>query len=289
LSRNARRIESSAFFRFVNSSNLSLVLGVAVLSVALRSFRSPVLQKLGAVGVLTTSFLAGWLFTSYWIVGAICASSWLLLPWLEILTRVRKMTLPTEKKLRHRHPPNEDSFPALDGLSEEVDGEGFERVDDIGWDWQDYAQFFRLFYKPSERTRAAICLIDQHDVAFFYLTLSSRGKDGRMWMTWNFPFSYSLKLVPHWRVNRVGSDQSFFQLYENHLEFLRRNGVSVSDLEPLEPDQLPIEIQNDLSHQIQHNLAVGLLTAAGDGAVRYSWRGLLFIWLQFLRDLVRLS
>ena len=270
-------------------SNFLLILGVAVLSMALRSFRSVVLQKLGALGVLTTSFLIGWLLTGYWMIGVVCASSWLLLPWLEILLRVRKLTLPTDKKLRHKHPPNEDTFPALEGLTEEIEGEAFERVDDTGWDWQDYAQFFRLFYKETERTQAAICLIDQHDVAFYYLSLSSRGKDGRIWTTWNYPFSYTLKLAPEWRTNRVNSDQSFLQLYENHRDFLRRNGVISEDLEPFEHDDLPLAIQKDLRAQIQHNVAVGVLTPAGDGAVRYSWRGLFFIWLQFLRDLVRFS
>jgi hypothetical protein len=270
-------------------SNFLLILGVAVLSMALRSFRSVVLQKVGALGVLATSFLIGWLLTGLWPIGALCASSWLMLPWLEILTRVRRLTLPTEKKLRHKNPPDDESFPALDGLTDEVESEGFSRADDTGWDWQDYAQFFRLFYKESERTQAAICLIDQHDVAFYYLSLSSRGKDGRLWTTWNYPFSYSLKLVPQWRVNRVSSDQTFLQLYESHRDFLRRNGVISDDLALFEPDCLPLEIQNDLSKQIAHNVAVGVLTQAGEGAVRYSWRGLLFIWVQFLRDLVRFS
>jgi len=269
--------------------NFLLILGVAVLSMALRSFRSVVLQKLGALGVLATSFLIGWLLTGYWFVGVLCASSWLMLPWLEILTRVRRLTLPTEKKLRHKHPPNDESFPALDALTDEVEGEGFARADDTGWDWQDYAQFFRLFYKESERTQAAICLIDQHDVAFYYLSLSSRGKDGRLWTTWNYPFSYSLKLMPHWRVNRVAGDQTFLQLYENHRDFLRRNGVIAEDLASFEPDHLPLEIQSDMRAQIAHNVAVGVLTQAGEGAVRYSWRGLMFLWFQFLRDLVRFS
>jgi hypothetical protein len=270
-------------------ANLLLILGVAVLSMALRTVHHPVPQKLGAFGVLVTSFLIGWLTTGYWIIGVFCASTWLMLPWLEILTRVRRLTLPTEKKLRHKHAPNAEEFPALNGLTDEIEAERFEQRDDAGWDWQDYAQFFRLFYKESERTQAAICLIDQHDVAFYYLSLSSRGKDGRIWTTWNYPFSYSLKLAPQWKVCRVGTDQSFLQLHQNHLAFLHRNGVVTDDLEPLNPDQLPVEIQNDLSTQIQHNLAVGVLKPAGDGEVRYSWRGLLYIWWQFLRDLVRLS
>jgi hypothetical protein len=44
-----------------------------------------------------------------------------------------------------------------------------------------------------------------------------------------------------------------------------------------------------LRAQIAHNLAIGVLKMDAGGAVRYSWRGMMFIWLQFLRDLVRLS
>src|SRR5688500_14274264 len=186
--------------------NLLLILGVAALSLGLRTFRSPLLQKLGALGIVATSFLIGWFATGLWQVGAFCAASWLLLPWLEILTRVRRLTLPLEKSLRHKSPPNDEVFPALPELTEEVEGEGFSQVTDAGWDWQDYQQFFRLFYKEDERTQAAICLIDQQDLAFYYLSLSSRAKDGKIWTTWNYPFSYSLKLVPNWRVNRLRGD-----------------------------------------------------------------------------------
>ena len=38
-----------------------------------------------------------------------------------------------------------------------------------------------------------------------------------------------------------------------------------------------------------HNLAMGVLKKTSEGQIRYSWRGMLFIWFQFLRDLVRLS
>ena len=270
-------------------SNLLLILGVAALSLGLRSFHSVALQKLGALGIMATSFLIGFLLTGMWAVGIFCASTWLMLPWLEILTRIRRLTLPLEKNLRHKNPPNHDLFPALDELTDEVTGEGFTLVDDAGWDWQDYQQFFRLFYKEVERTQAAICLIDQQDIAFYYLSLSSRAKDGKIWTTWNYPFSYSLKLVPNWRVNRVRGDQSFLQLYESHRDFLRRNGVIIPDLEPLNPDAIQEEIQRDLRSQVAHNLAVGVLKQDPSGAVRYSWRGMLFIWLQFLRDFVRLS
>lgn len=269
--------------------NLLLILGVAALSLSLRTFRHVLLQKAGAVGILATSFLIGWLLTGFWVVGLALALSWLLLPWLEILTRVRKLTLPFEKNLRHKTAPNAETFPVLSELSEEIEGEQFEHVDDCGWDWDDYQQFFRLFYKSDDRTQAAICLIDQHDVAFYYLSISSRAKNGQIWTTWNYPFSYSLKLVPQWKVNRLRGDQSFLDLYDSHRDFLRAHGVIAEDLEPLDPEKIQTEIQKDLRSQITHNIATGVLTRTSSGEVRYSWRGLFFIWFQFLRDLLRLS
>ena len=269
--------------------NFLLILGVVALSLGFRSFRHPGLRKLGALGVLATSFLVGWLLSGYWLVGVLLASSWLLLPWLEILTRIRNLTLPLEKNLRHRAPPNSTVFPALLEITEEIEGEEFEQIEDAGWDWDDYAQFFRLFYKAADRAQAAICLIDQQDVAFYYLSISSRARDGTIWTTWNYPFSYSLKLVPQWRVNRLRGDQTFLQIYESHRQFLLAHGVSMDDLADLDPETMQEEIQKDLRTQINHNIAAGVLTQNAAGEIRYSWRGMFFIWVQFLRDLVRLS
>lgn len=270
-------------------ANLLLIFGVAAISLGLRTFNHVLLQKLGGLGILATSFLVGWLLSGFWQVGLFCASSWLLLPWLELLTRVRRITLPLEKHLRPKAPPKGELYPVLDELTTEIEGEGFEHVDDVGWDWDDYQQFFRLSYKAEDRTQVAICLIDQQQIAFYYLSISSRAKDGRIWTTWNYPFSYSLRLVPEWRVNRLRGDRTFLEIHESHKNFLSRNGVHLNDLEILVPETIHEEIQKDLRTQVAHNLASGVLTQDSAGAVRYSWRGLFFIWFQFLRDLVRLS
>ncbi len=270
-------------------SDFLLILGVLALTLALRSFRHPVLQKLGALGIFATSFLLGWLFTGSWLVGLCLSASWLLLPWLDLLTRIRKLTLPLDRNLRHKAPPNSHSFPALGELTEEVEGEAFEHVDDSGWDWDEYQQFFRLFYKGDERMQAAICLVDQQDVAFYYLSISSRAKDGIIWTTWNYPFSYSLQLAPQWRVRRLRGDLSFLQLLENHRHYLHQHGIGIDQLEELDPGTIQEEIQKDLRTQISHNVATGVLTKESGGGVRYSWRGVFYLWIQFMRDLVRLS
>ena len=84
---------------------LFLTLGVAVLSVALRSFQTSFAQKAGAMGILASTFLAVYFVSGSWVAGLGAALAWLFLPWLEILTRIRALRLPKEKALRRKVRP----------------------------------------------------------------------------------------------------------------------------------------------------------------------------------------
>ena len=267
---------------------LFLTLGVAVLSIALRSFQNSYSQRAGALGILFASFLAIYFITGNWVLGLVAAVSWLFLPWLEILTRIRALRLPKEKQLRPKTPPSYDTFPALSEITREIEDEGFVHVGDAGWDWEDYRQFFRLFYKEEDRAQAAICLNEQHDLSFYYLRISSRAKDGTAWTTWNYPLSYGLKLTPQFRINRQRADHSFWQLYQSHRDFLRRNGVNTDTIDALDEERIQMEMENDLRDQISHNIHKGVLKQTAAGDVKYSWRGMIYLWCQFLVDLVRL-
>src|SRR5689334_19953245 len=267
---------------------LFITLGVAALSVALRSYQSSISQKVGALGILTASFLAIYFITDSWMLGLLSALSWLFLPWLEILTRIRALRLPREKTLRPKSPPSNDVFPTLDEITSQIESEGFRQVTDAGWDWEDYRQFFRLFYKEEDRAQATICLNEQHDLSFYYLRISSRGQDGNIWTTWNYPLSYGLKLTPHFRINRQRPDQSFWQLYQSHKAFLRKHDVQVEAIEPLDDEKIEKEMERDLRDQIAHNIHKGVLKPTPEGDVKYSWRGMIYLWCQFLLDLVRL-
>ena len=269
-------------------SGLFLTLGVAVLSVALRSYQTSFSQKAGAIGILISTFLAVYFISGRWVLGLIAALTWLFLPWLEILTRIRVLRLPREKALRPKSPPSVDVFPTLEDITREIQNEGFVHINDAGWDWEDYRQFFRLFYKEEDRAQATICLNEQNDLSFYYLRISSRAHDGMIWTTWNYPLSYGLKLTPRFKINRQRPDQSFWQLYQSHREFLRLNQVETSVIDPMDEDRIQLEVENDLRDQIAHNLKKGVLKSTASGDVKYSWRGMIYLWCQFLLDLVRL-
>jgi len=267
---------------------LFLTLGVAALSIALRSFQSSFSQKAGALGILISSFLAVYFITGSWVLGTIAALSWLFLPWLEILTRIRALRLPKEKRLRPKSPPSSDVFPTLSEITHKIENEGFVHINDAGWDWEGYRQFFRLFYKDEDHAQATICLNEQNDLSFYYLRISSRAKNGTIWTTWNYPLSYGLKLTPQFRINRERPDHTFWQLYQSHREFLRRNNVNAAAIDALNEERIQLEIENDLRDQIAHNIHKGVLKQTATGDVKYSWRGMIYLWCQFLIDLVRL-
>jgi len=271
-------------------SDLLIIGSGFTLSLALRSYRHPVLHRVGTFGMLFgTSFLVGWLLLESVWIGVGLAATWLLVPWLEILTRARKLRLPEERTLRHRSAPDDEAFPNLHELTDEIEAANFEAVDDLGWDHDGHSQFYRLFYQPQSGTEAAICLVEQGDLAFFYLAITSRARNGSTYMTWNYPFSYGLELDPALKLNRTGGGDDFQGMLADHRLFLDREHVAVDAIIPQEPEQLGEQLEADMRRQIAHNLRSGVLKRDGEKMIRYSARGLLFLWLQFLRDLIRLS
>lgn len=268
-------------------SEVLLVLGVGVLSAGLRSFRHPALFRSGTLGFVATSFLAGWLIGGSVWTGVCFASTWFLLPWLEILTRVRKLRLPLDHHLESCAPPPRAAFPTFPELTGEMESGGFEQVDDVGWNHGETRQFYRLFRSEDRTTSGAICLIEQSEFAFYYIALRSRALDGRILVTWNYPFSYGLHQVPQMVLNRAAGEQSIVEMIRLHRIFLEHEaGTGVI---PLTDGVLRSDLQDDLRGQLDHNLACGILKKTGDSTICYTIRGMFFLWFQFLRDFVRFS
>jgi len=268
-------------------SEILLVVGVGVLSAALRSFHHPVLFRAGTLGFVLTSFLAGWLIGGNVWTGFCFASTWFLLPWVEILTRVRKLRLPLERRIEPCAPPTRAVFPAFAELSEEMESGGFEYVEDAGWSHENTRHFYRLFLSGDRRTSGAICLVEQEAFAFYYIALRSRSVDGRLIVTWNYPFSYGLHQMPEMVMNRVTGEKSILEMIRMHGVCLE--GAAKAGVCPVQEEALRGEMQADLSAQLRHNLACGILRKEGDSLIRYTVRGMFFLWFQFLRDFVRFS
>jgi len=270
-------------------SEILLVAGCAVLSFALFTCGAFWLRKLGVLLLLAASGLLGWFLTGS-IFGALgCAALWLLLPWVEILTRIRHVRIPIERRLRPKTPPDLEMDPTLDAWTQDFERENFEAVDDVGWSWENFRQFFRLLHHPRKRCHALLSIAEQGSLAFFYMSITSRTRDGRLWTTWTYPFSNGLKRMPRLRVQRISGAITVDEMMARHRAFLDRNGVQSEDLAEPPPEALPEEVQSELQDQLRYNLKSGLLAESDDGNIRYTWRGLCFVWWQAVCDLVRLS
>src|SRR5207302_1048642 len=166
---------------------LLLTLGVAVLSVALRSYQTALAQKVGALGVLIASFLAVYFITGNAGWGLAGAASWLFLPWLEILTRIRTLRLPKEKRLRPKSPPSPSLFPALDEISRNFESIANGRIRHFGSFIKATANFCGII--PLKRLRSTLSMKNgckptlKMICAIRLRTMSGRGSSSRRRMT----------------------------------------------------------------------------------------------------------
>ena len=73
----------------------------------------------------------------------------------------------------------------------------------------------------------------------------------------------------------------------SHIDFLDRQ----MDLEllPLQAESLRADIERELRTQLEHNIARGILVRDKNEMIRYSVRGMFFLWGQFLREFIRFS
>lgn len=266
-----------------------IVTGLTVLGLALRSSRTNWLRKLGALTFLVASFCLFFFVSGRLWVGVVGIFVWFFLPWIELISRIRRMRLPLNNRLRHRDLPNPAFFPNATEAAAGMEEAGFEHCSDCGWEWAGMQQFFRLFWHPEERAVAAVCLCEQSDVAFAFITITSEGEDGKIWRTTNFPFAPTLQCPPNVRWNHVPCERScFHQILADHQRYLRRLGVCVDQLKMPDPEEVEDAIEQEMRTQVAHNLASGIIQLTGDGKFQYSKRGLVFLWGQFVKDMVRL-
>ena len=55
-----------------------------------------------------------------------------------------------------------------------------------------------------------------------------------------------------------------------------------------DPDEVLEQVEAEMRRQIDHNVDCGLITMTGDGHFKYSTKGLFFLWIQSVKDMIRL-
>ena len=263
------------------------VAAAIVFAIACRSFDNRFIQKLGWLALLGASYLGGYFLTGTHVGGGIFIGAWFMLPWLEIIFRVRRLRFPIKSEVKHRFPPTREVFPELGDLSIEAEDVGFTEVGDTGWQWSQTDHFMRLFYHREKRTQAAIALAQQGEFGFSYVSLTSRANSGVTFTTTNYPFAATMKHSPKQRLNRFTHAASFEELLERHEAFLQNEGIRTEDLALQDTEFLHAYIERDMSAQIDHNITAGVIEPTGNGEFRYSWRGCIFLYWQVVKDMLR--
>jgi hypothetical protein len=108
-------------------------------------------------------------------------------------------------------------------------------------------------------------------------------------LTWNYPFSYGMHPLPRTELNRVEGMPGIKELGDEHEVFLAARTGGAGDLVESDMATIRVELERDLKLQIEHNIDKGILKRDGEEMIRYSVRGMFFLWTQFLREFVRLS
>ncbi len=263
-----------------------ILAAVVVFAFACRTFHHRYVRKLGWLSLLAATYLLGYFLTESHVAGACGVALWFMLPWVEIVVHVRRLRFPVKSEVKGRFPPSDDLFPDLDDITEEIEGHGFERVEDTGWKWSDTDHFMRLFYDADLRAQAAIGLAQQEGFVFSYVSVTSRTKDGVTYTTSNYPFPATMQPTPRQHHNRFTRADSMEDLLASHADFLESQGLEDEDFIGVDAEQLPAYIERDMSAQIDHNINVGLIELTGDGEFRYSWRGCFYLWFQMVKDMV---
>jgi len=268
-----------------------MIAGLVVLAIAMRTFGHPVPRKLGALMWVVATFAAGYYLGGSVLSGFLATMIWVLLPGVGILLQVRRLRLPMDRRVEPRFPPSRMQFPGLREMTGEIEAEGFEQVADVGWDWEESKQFQRVFHHPENHWQAGITLAEQGGAAVVFVSLTTRDEAGRIWRTWNYPFSYTMHLPPHQCVLRMAGADNFKDMMRAHARHLegRASGPGPSSLAVTDADVVTALMEQEAREQVEHNLDRGIILPAGEGTFRYSWRGCFFLWRQFLKDMVRLS
>jgi hypothetical protein len=174
----------------------------------------------------------------------------------------------------------------LEELTAEAEDEGFTQSEDLGWRGDDHRQFMRILTHGQKRVQATIHYVESEEAEFFYVTVSSRTQSGEVWNTWNYPFLLSLKPAPNWRFQSVSGNFGLLEIIDSHERWLSKNGVTNPVEIPSDPEAVQMLVEQDAAALVSHNLKCGVLAPADEGKVRYTLRGCLFLWSQFIRDLI---
>ena len=275
--------------------DLPQILGCSVLllgGLALLQFDQIGYRKVGMALIWLASGLAAYFFSGSIALGFAMLGAWIFFPLWEMVFVLRQLRLPRHRELADARAPR-DEFEEVDEMTQALVEAGFEQIDECRLKPTEHEQYYRIFSGQGGLTQATIGYIAQGAIGFHFVGFTSNSKDGRRWVTWDYPLTYGLIMPPNTAVYRALHCQDVAELYQAHLDFLEANEIRMEDLVAMEstPAAVRARLEETLNQQIEYNISRGFLSPVvtpGDEnfTYAYSWRGTLYVAGQVMRDLL---
>jgi hypothetical protein len=247
-------------------------------------------RKIGMAMIWLASGLAAYFFTGSALLAVVMLMMWIFFPIWEMVFVLRQLRVPRHRELADARAPR-DEFEELHDLSHALAEEGFKQIDECRLRPAQHEQYYRIFVREDGLVQATIGYIAQGPVGFHFTAFTSYGKDGRRWMTWDYPLTYGLVMPPNTAVFRALHCHDAAELHQAHVDFLEINDIKPEDLVPGDstPEAARARLEQSLNQQIEYNISQGYLAPVSDPEEDnfcYSWRGTLYVAGQVLRDLI---
>jgi hypothetical protein len=273
--------------------DLPQLLGCFILllgGLALLQFDAITYRKIGMALIWLASGLATYSVSGSVLLACAVLVGWIIFPLWEMVFVLRQLRVPRHRELADARAPR-DEFEELSEMTRALTEAGFEQLDECRLRPAEHEQYYRIFVRQDGLTQATIGYIAQGPIGFHFVAFTSNGKDGRRWVTWDYPLTYGLVMPPSTAVYRALHCQDVAELYQAHLDFLEVNDVPPDDLVAGErtKDAARARLEETLNQQIEYNISRGYLAPVkgpDEENFCYSWRGTLYVAGQVLRDLL---
>jgi hypothetical protein len=247
-------------------------------------------RKVGMALIWLASGLAAYFASGSVLLAVAILAAWIFFPLWEMVFVLRQLRVPRHRELADARAPR-DEFEELSEMTQALVDAGFELLDECKLRPAEHEQYYRIFVRQDGLTQATIGYIAQGPIGFHFVAFTSNGKDGRRWVTWDYPLTYGLVMPPNTAVYRALHCQDVAELYQAHLDFLEINDVPPDDLVPGErtKEAARARLEETLNQQIEYNISRGYLAPVANPDEEnfcYSWRGTLYVAGQVLRDLL---
>ena len=264
-----------------------LLLCSAVLLLALACFQSERswIRRAGLWLIFGGIGLGVWLWTGNITMVIAAVAAWFVVPVGQAVYLSRKLRFSSQRQLNPgRIEPSE--FEDLAGLTSELRNLDFVQEADYWLEPSPVEQGYRLFVHRDESVYAAISIIRQGGISLYYTMFLTPDSSGNIWMTWDYPLAYGLKMPPGFKIYRCLEARSSAELLSQHHEFLNINQARQPDRDSVR--EAGCFFDEIFKSTLRYNLSIGLLrnTESGKGDVVYTWRGTFFISWQVLVELV---